>query len=122
MSDEKPVKRGRGRPKGSRGKKTVTADFLYSQFAAKYKHEFMEQAFEIAAHYIEAFRNEENEREVRDIAARNYLTTANQIMPYKYPKPQVSAQEGEQGELVFTFSPEVREMFEGKKVQKNATH
>ena len=114
---QETVKRRPGRPKGARNKKTITASAIYERCATKYKHEFLEQAFEIAAHYIERFRDEKkvHTMEQRDQAAKNYLVCANQVMPYYYPKPQVKAEEGEQGELVFTFAPEVREMFEGKK-------
>jgi hypothetical protein len=40
------------------------------------------------------------------------ILCAKELMPYYYKKPNIEVQEGEQGQLVFTFSPEARQVFE----------
>lgn len=114
MSEQE--KRGRGRPKGSRNKATRDARAMYEKLSRMHNFEAMDCLMKIGATEMELYNQAIAARdyEARTEPARQAMLAAKELMQYYYYKPKVDVQEGEQGELVFTFSPEVRAMYNGE--------
>ena len=110
---EQPKKRG-GRPKGARNKSTREFKTLYEKYSRLYKTDPVEGLFKIMANEMAIYQTAQEDGQ-RLNAARTYGYAAKEAMNYYYSKPQVEASEGEQGELVFTFSEDVKNTFMGKK-------
>lgn len=106
------------RTKGARNKSSREFKTLYEKYTRKYKMDPVEGLFKIMSQEMVIYETASESAE-RLNAARTYGFAAKEAMNYYYAKPQVDAHEGEQGELVFTFSEEVRNAFEGKKEIKH---
>jgi len=109
-----PEKRYRGRPKGSRNKATKDARAMYDKLCKLHGFEAMDALFHIGKTEMAIYNKAilDGDLDARQTPGHKVILCAKELMPYYYKKPNIEVQEGEQGQLVFTFSPEARQVFE----------